>query len=153
MSFRAFLVFVIVTILSGLVWGLYQYYILRRKTRRKKAEVTTFTKRIIVPLEKCEIKTSEYINEPSESSTHSLSGLLDSLHSKRTINDEWEKVSVIVYRHIEGSKTIRFVSEPIYISPELLQLKLDANKEANIYVDPGNYEKYYFDLSFLNSQD
>jgi len=108
---------------------------------------------IKVQLQDCEIKTNQHYPQKEGSSIPSQVEMADGLFGGRTTDTEPSMVCYLIYtfRKFDG-KDCRFISPPIFMSIELLRFHLESKRYTNIYIDPSDSDKYFFDIRFLTSE-
>jgi hypothetical protein len=146
----AFIVIVIGIVLVGVV----SFLLKLRKTRKVNKALSDLMgkgKQIVIQFRDCEIKTREYFDtEPSDSTPSSVE-MIDALFDANRPGEGIKKVvSVIIYKYKDPyGKNFEFRSEVIEMPVERLRFLLENQKQATIFVDTGNWNRYYFDLEFL----
>lgn len=105
---------------------------------------------LIVDLNKCDIKSNQYVLEIDGHINGELPEAFIDLPSVAYKNVRKVNVdqSIIVYKHNTNEV---FKSRVLPIGKESLLFLLDAQKVTKLYVDKADRTKYYFDLDFLNS--
>ena len=120
--------------------------------------------KIIVDLNKCELKSNSYTEEreryghQNELLTLGLEREIQSLNamgggSMRNIEQVEILQTVIIYSKLNSKTgvTEKFISRVINKDETTLSFYLDRQKQTTLYVDKTNRQRYYFDLDFLNS--
>ena len=120
--------------------------------------------KIIVDLNKCELKSNSYTEEreryghQNELLTLGLEREIQSLNamgggSMRNIEQVEILQTVIIYSKLNNKTgvTEKFISRVINKDETTLSFYLDRQKQTTLYVDKTNRQRYYFDLDFLNS--
>ncbi|HMI63692.1 MAG TPA: hypothetical protein VK518_22405 [Puia sp.] len=149
MNLIAFAALVCVAIIIGLVKGLAKYR--KAKSDLKSQDHLKETgKKISVSLEDCEIKSGQLSDVSEQDFFPTRVEILDSMHNTRTPKTNAITVYYLIYRQTRSGGDFRFISQPINMSIESLRLRMERQKQTDIYIDPINENKYYFDLSFLN---
>jgi hypothetical protein len=150
MNWIAFTVLICVALIIGLVKGIVQYKKAKDVLKSQKFLIRN-GKGVQVPLRECEIKPGQISVVSDRDIFPTKLEILDSVYSDRSSKKNTIAVCYLVYRPKQPGKELIFVSEPINMSIESLRLRLERQEYTNIYIDSTNENKYYFDLSFLNS--
>jgi hypothetical protein len=108
-------------------------------------------KPIQVHLKDIDIKTNEYNETPVHDSIPSRIEMLDGLSRSGGADGTIKKaVSVLLYRYKKpNGELVMFRSETIEMPIESLRLRMEHINETTIYVDENNWNRYYFDIEFL----
>lgn len=78
--------------------------------------------------------------------------LADGLFRREEQSSVQGTVSYVIFRWEDpATKAYRFMSPPIFMSPESLRLRLDSQGRTKIYIDRDNVNNYFFDLRFLEN--
>ncbi|MGN6495708.1 MAG: hypothetical protein ACTHLE_27200 [Agriterribacter sp.] len=146
--------FIGVTILIiGLILGAIKY---KKQSSKFNLDIPLVKtgKQLIINFADCEIKSRRYFEEKQGSVWPSRTEIMDGFYDNRKEPVKIEKeVSVILYRRPMLGRILEYKSDPVYISEAILRNILDEKRTTIIYVDRENPNKYYFDLSFLNTSN
>ena len=106
--------------------------------------------KVKVTLDNAEVKSRTYHNEIISDSTPSRTEMLDALYdSNRNYKTEEIRQTYIVYYKQYNGKNYKFISHATTQDPEVVKMFIDRQNGIDLYIDPANPEKYYFDLSFV----
>ena len=106
---------------------------------------------IVVNFEDCEIKTREYYDKEPKEGMPTQIEMLDALSNRYQETQGVKKIVSMLryYYKTPSGNTVEFRSDVINMPVERLRFLLDQKKQTTIFVDPENWNRYYFDLEFL----
>lgn len=159
----------------GLFFFVSGFYILKNESkiimfyrnREQKKILSNLVKhgnRIIVDLRKCEIKSNSFLNAEVEDEKDEVSfirffadpGILKSISSidyflNNYDNGKQKNYSVIIFRSTYLGEKRMFISQLIEKDKITLSIKMNLQKEINLYIDKQDKNLYAYDLTFLES--
>ena len=106
--------------------------------------------KIRVALNKAEVKSRSYQQEIISEGLPSRMEMLDALHdnNRNFKTQEVHQTYIVFYKQYKG-KTYKFVSQATTKNADAVKRYIDKQKGIDLYVDPKNPERYYFDLPFV----
>lgn len=123
------------------------------RNRNRLAEVArlkTIGDQLRVTLDNAEVKSrsfrQEIINDGFSSRKEMLDGLYDSNRNYKT--QEIQQTYIVFYRHYNGQE-YKFISQATTQNADALKMYIHERKGIDLFIDPKNPTKYYFDLDFL----
>lgn len=151
MSLTIWLFFIVIALIAGLILGLRKYKKIKEPVGRNK-DLITDGKKIQVFLNECDIISAHDSRNASEEHFPARIEVLDSFSKRREeVNLDITKSVLVYHFKDEGGREISFNSEVIVMPVETLRYYLDKQMVTHVFVDNANAERYYFDISFLNS--
>jgi hypothetical protein len=105
--------------------------------------------KVRVTLEHAKVLTRSYRREIISEGLPSKTEMLDALYdSNRNYKTEEVQQTYIVFQKQFGDKVYQFVSPATTLSSEAVKGYMDRHKGVDLYIDPQNPERYYFELPF-----
>ena len=139
-------------VLVGFFFLIYEVIKFNRNTKRNKLpnSIKANYNKISIKASEIEVRSNEYF-EQIESITTSVSIADSFFDPNRNIRIEKKTISILLYEGYKNkSKKYSLRSEPINLPKSEIILCLSKFKFIDIYIDPQNPMKHYFDLSFFN---
>jgi hypothetical protein len=123
------------------------------KTYSRLAEVEQLKRtgdKVRITLDNAEVKSRSYQHEVINDELPSRIQMLDALYDEnRNYKTQEIQQTYIVFYKRYGGQTYKFISQAMAETAEVVRRYIDGEKGIDLYIDPNNPHKYYFDVPFL----